>query len=117
MHHYKYMGYSIIYHQRIAVLSYFFHSGIFVPYSVFYPQQIKNSTSPTPAKKLLPSVANTFRGRANALFIGFLRIHSSILILPLGWIYPPLKKPSKLPRRGFGGFSFFYIAPHTKAGA
>jgi hypothetical protein len=40
-----------------------------------------------------------------------------ILILPLGWIYPPLKKPSKLPRRGFGGFSFFYIAPHTKAGA
>lgn len=68
MHHYKYMGYSIIYHQRIAVLSYFFHSGIFVPYSVFYPGQIKNLISPTPAKKLLPSVANTFRGRANTLF-------------------------------------------------
>ena len=34
------------------------------------------------AKKLLPSVANTFRGRTNALFIRFLGIHSSILILP-----------------------------------
>ena len=105
MHHYKYMGYSIIYHQRIAVLSYFFHSGIFVPYSVFYPQQIKNSTSPTPAKKLLPSVANTFRGRANALFIGFLGIHSSILILPLGWIYPPLRKPPGCSGAVLGAFA------------
>ena len=35
MRHYKHMGYSIIYHQRIAVLSYFFHPGISVPYSVF----------------------------------------------------------------------------------
>ena len=46
----------------------------------FYPQQIRNSTSFTPAKNLLPSVANTFRGRANAQFIGFLRLLSSILM-------------------------------------
>ncbi len=47
--------------------SYPFHPLRYViPYSVFYPQQIKNLTSSTPAKKLLPSVANTFRGRANA---------------------------------------------------
>jgi len=107
MHHYKYMGYSIIYHQRIAVLSYFFHSGIFVPYSVFYPQQIKNSTSPTPAKKLLPSVANTFRGRANALFIGFLGIHSSILILPWEGISSP-KEASGNAKAAFSGVSAMF---------
>ena len=107
MHHYKYMGYSIIYHQRIAVLSYFFHSGIFVPYSVFYPQQIKNSTSPTPAKKLLPSVANTFRGRANALFIGFLGIHSSILLLPWEGISSP-KEASGNAKAAFSGVSAMF---------
>ena len=111
MHRCKYMGYSIIYHQRIAVLSYFFHYGIFVPYSVFYPQQIKNSTSPTPAKKLLPSVANTFRGRANACanctFIGFLGIHSSILILPWEGISSPKETPGNA-KAAFPGVSAMF---------
>ena len=82
MHYYQHMGYPITYHQRIAVPTYFIHSGMLFHIQFFYPQQIKNLTSPTPAKNLLPSVANTFRGRANAQFIGFLRLLSSILILP-----------------------------------
>ncbi len=68
MHYYQHMGYSIIYHQRIAVLSYFSTPVYLFHIQFFYPGQIKNLISPTPAKKLLPSVANTFRGRANTLF-------------------------------------------------
>ena len=82
MHYHQHMGYPITYHQRIAIPTHFTHSGTLFHIQFFYPQQIKNLTSPTPAKNLLPSVANTFRGRANALFIRFLGIHSSILILP-----------------------------------
>ena len=73
------MGYSIIHHQRIATLIYFFHSGISVPYSVFFYLTQQQFNPIPPARNMLPSVANTFRGRANALFIGFLGIHSSIL--------------------------------------
>ena len=82
MHYHQHMGYPIIYHQRIADPTYSIHSGTLFHIQFFYPQQIKDLTSPTPAKNLLPSVANTFRGRANAQFIGFLRLLSSILILP-----------------------------------
>ena len=82
MHYHQHMGYPITYHQRIAIPIHFIHSGTLFHIQFFNPQHIKNLTSPTPAKKLLPSVANTFRGCANALFIGFLGIHSSILILP-----------------------------------
>ena len=94
MHYHQHMGYPITYHQRIAIPIHFIHSGTLFHIQFFNPQHIKNLTSPTPAKKLLPSVANTFRGRANALcklhiLSGFFRFQSSILILPLGWIILP----------------------------
>ena len=50
MHYHQHMGYPIIYHQRIAVPTHFIHSGILFHIQFFYPQQIKNLTSPTPAK-------------------------------------------------------------------
>ena len=45
---------------------------------------------------MLPSVANTFRGRANALFIRFLS-------LPVQYTYPPLRKPLGMRKPHFQG--------------
>ena len=107
MHYHQHMGYPITYHQRIAIPIHFIHSGTLFHIQFFNPQHIKNLTSPTPAKKLLPSVANTFRGRANALFIGFLGIHSSILILPWEGISSPKEAPGNA-KAAFPGASALF---------
>ena len=75
MHYYQHMGYSIIYHQRIAVLSYFFHSGIFLPISVFIYSNNNNPTSPHLQKlcQVLPTFLKTRKCPVNRLP----EIHSS----------------------------------------
>ena len=86
MHYYQHMGYPITYHQRIAIPIHFIHSDTLFHIQFFYPQQTKNLTSPHLQKnccQVLPTpLEDAQMPVQTAHFIGFLGIHSSILILP-----------------------------------
>ena len=107
MHHYQHMGYPITYHQRIAVPTFFFHSSTLFHIQFFILNKSRTQPHPHLQKNCCQVLPTPFRGRANAHFIGFLK-------LPVHHTYPPLgvdisspKKALKTAKARFWGFFVF----------